>query len=116
MIAVVGNNKIAFAVKRNTTVACAKLSVAVALPADGADAGAVAHMEHLHSSVTVIKNGHIAFAVDRNAIGIVELPVTALAADGANMGAVGVPQHLHAMIAMFRHDDVTNLEGVGSEH
>ena len=46
-------------------------------------------------------------AVDQNAVGIVELPVSsALAADGSYVAAVAVPQHLHSMIQRVSYDDV----------
>ena len=46
-------------------------------------------------------------AVDQNAVGTVELPVsTAFAADGSYVAAVAVPQHLHSMIERVSYDDV----------
>ena len=46
-------------------------------------------------------------AVDQNAVGKVELPVsTTLAADGSYVAAVAVPQHLHSMIIRVSYDDV----------
>ena len=46
-------------------------------------------------------------AVDQNAIGMAELPVsTALAADGSHVAAVAVAQHLHSMITPVGYNDV----------
>ena len=73
MVAKVGNNKVAFAVKRNTAIACSELPVAAALAADGADVGAVAQPKHLHTSVAEVKYSNVALAVDGDAGGIVEL-------------------------------------------
>ena len=67
MIATVGNNKVAFAVKRNTAIASAELPVAAALAADGAHVGAVAQPMHLHTSVAAVKNSNVALAVDGDA-------------------------------------------------
>ena len=67
MVAFVGNNKVAFTVKRDTTTAFSELSVAPAFSADGAHVGAVAQSKHLHTSVAVVKNSNVALAVDSNA-------------------------------------------------
>ena len=75
MVVTVGNNKVAFAVKRNTAKAFSELPVAAALAADGADVGAVAEPMHLHTSVTAVKNSNVALAVDGDAPGRVELCV-----------------------------------------
>jgi hypothetical protein len=46
-------------------------------------------------------------AVDQNAIGKIELPISsAFAADGSHLAAVAVAQHLHSMIAAVSYDDV----------
>jgi hypothetical protein len=46
-------------------------------------------------------------AVDQNAVGPVELPVsTAFAADGSYVAAVAVAQHLHPIIQRVSYDDV----------
>ena len=46
-------------------------------------------------------------AVDLNAIGDVELPIsTALSADDSYVAAVAVAQHLHSMITQVSYDDV----------
>ena len=75
VVAVVGNNKVALAVKRNTAIACSELPVAAALAADGADVGAVAQPMHLHTGVTVVKNSNVALAVNGDAFTIGELSV-----------------------------------------
>ena len=86
MIATVGNNKVALAVKRNTAMASSELPVAAALAADCADVGAVAQPKHLHTIVVAVKNSNVALAVDGDAFSSVEFSVAiALAADGANM-------------------------------
>jgi hypothetical protein len=47
------------------------------------------------------------FAVDQNAIGTIELPISsAFAADGSHVAAVAVAQHLHSMIVTVSYDDV----------
>ena len=82
MVVTVGNNKVTFAVKRNTAkassvciIASAELPVAAALAADGADVGAVAQPMHLHTSVATVKYSNVALAVDGDAPGTVELSV-----------------------------------------
>ena len=73
----VGNNKVAFAVKRHTAIAIAQaeLPVAAALAADGADVSAVAQPMHLHTSVATVKYSNVALAVDGDAAGTGELSV-----------------------------------------
>ena len=75
MVAKVGNNKVAFAVKRNSTIAFSELPVAATPAADGADVGAVAQPMHLHTSVARVKYSNVAFAVNGDAPGFSELPV-----------------------------------------
>ena len=75
MVAKVGNNKVAFAVERNTTTASSELPVATPPAADGADVGAVAQPMHLHTSVATVKYSNVALAVDSDAPGTVELSV-----------------------------------------
>ena len=75
MVAPVGNNKVALAVKRDAAKACFELPVAPAFAADGAHVGAVAQSKHLHTSVAMVKNGNVALAVDSNPVGLDELPV-----------------------------------------
>ncbi len=76
MVARVGYNKVAFAVKRNTAMARAysELPVAAALAADGADVGAVAQPKHLHTSVAAVYS-NVALAVDGDAGRIDDLSV-----------------------------------------
>ena len=75
MVAKVGNNKVAFAVKRNTAQASSELPVAAAPAADGADVGAVAQPMHLHTGVAAVKNSKVALAVDGDAVCRVKLSV-----------------------------------------
>jgi len=75
IIGIVGNNKVAFAVKRNTANDSCKLPVAAAPAADGADVGAVAQPMHLHTSVAAVTYSNVALAVDGDAPGIAESPV-----------------------------------------
>ena len=104
MVGRVGNNKVAFAGKRNT----AATQTAAANAADGADVGAVAQPMHLHTSVAGVKYSNVALAVDGDAGRTNELSVAcSTAADGANMGAVAVAQHLHAMVVSFNNNNVT---------
>ena len=72
---IVGNNKVAFAVKRNTAKASCELPVAAAPAADGADVGAVAQPMHLHTRVPVVKYSNVALAVDGDAVSTGELSV-----------------------------------------
>ena len=69
IVTMVGNNKVAFTVKSDTTTASSELSVAAASAADGAHEGAVAHSKHLHASVAVVKNSDVALAVHSDAGG-----------------------------------------------
>ena len=76
MVATVGNNKVAFAVKRNTTiVASSELPVAAAHAADGADVGTVAQPMHLHTSVLTVMYSNVALAVNGDALGRTEFSV-----------------------------------------
>ncbi len=75
IVMTVGNNKVAFAVKRHTTIASSELPVAAALAADGADVGAVAQPKHLHTSVAAVKNSNVALAIDGDASDIAELSI-----------------------------------------
>ena len=68
---------------------------------------AVVHTQHLNTVVAEVKHEHVPAAIDRNAAGTVELPVsTALAADGSYVAAVAIAQHLHSMIIRVSYDDV----------
>jgi hypothetical protein len=61
----------------------------------------------LNTAVADVKHEHVPAAINRNAAGILELPVsTAFAADGSYVAAVAVAQHLHAMIPRVSYDDV----------
>ncbi len=78
MVERVGNNKVAFAVKRNTTIATiasSELPIAAAAAADGADIGAVAQLMHLHTTVATVKYSNVSLAVNRDAGGREELSV-----------------------------------------
>ena len=49
--------------------------------------------------IAELANDDAPLAVDQNAVGRLELPVsTAFAADGSYVAAVAVAQHLHSMI------------------
>ena len=79
MVFTVGNNKVAFAVKRNTALACFELPVAVsaaAPAADGADVGSIALSMNLHTIVATVKYSNVALAVNGDARGRAELSVT----------------------------------------
>ena len=57
--------------------------------------------------IAELANDDAPLAVDQNADGRVELPVsTAYAADGSYVAAVAVAQHLHPMIPRVSYDDV----------
>ena len=57
--------------------------------------------------IAVLAHDDAPLAVDQNAPGLAELPVsTAFAADGSYVAAVAVPQHLHSMIIRVSYDDV----------
>ncbi len=75
MAGTVGNNKVAFAVKRNTTIASSELPVAAAPAADGADVGAVAQPKHLHTSIAAVKYSNVALAVDGDAVSTGDLSI-----------------------------------------
>ena len=66
IVATVGNNKVAFAVKRDAARAYSELPV-LCPAADGADVGAVAEPKHLHTSVAMVKDSNVALAVDGDA-------------------------------------------------
>ena len=57
--------------------------------------------------VEAVADDDAALAVDQNAVGTIELPISsALAADGSHVAAVAVAQHLHSMIKAVSYDDV----------
>ena len=75
MVVTVGNNKVAFAVKRHTAIVrrtvivwtSCELPVASAFAADAADVGAVAQPKHLHTRFVAVKYSNVALAVDGDA-------------------------------------------------
>ncbi len=75
MVALVGNNKVALAVKRDAAIASCELPVAAASAADGANVRAVAQSKHLHTSVAIVENSDVTLAVNSNAVGSGKLPV-----------------------------------------
>ena len=76
MVAIVGNNKVAFAVKRHTAIATCELPVASAPAGDGADVGAVAQPMHLHTSVVAVKPSNVSLPVDGESPGVVALSLS----------------------------------------
>jgi hypothetical protein len=57
--------------------------------------------------IEAIAHDDAPLAVDQNAVGIAELPIsTAFAADGSQVAAVAVAQHLHSMIMRVGYNDV----------
>ncbi len=57
--------------------------------------------------IVILAHDDAPLAVDQNAVGKVELPVsTASAADCSYVAAVAVAQHLHSMITHVSYDDV----------
>jgi hypothetical protein len=64
-------------------------------------------LQHLYAMIHELAHDDAPLAIDQNADGTAELPVsTALAADGPYVAAVAVPQHLHSMISAVNYDDV----------
>ena len=64
-------------------------------------------LQHVYAIVAVLAHDDAPLAVDQNAVGNVELPVsTALAADGSYVAAVAVAQHLHSI--SVKHDDAAS--------
>ena len=64
-------------------------------------------LQHLYAIVEGVDHDDAPLAVDQNAVGKVELPVsTAFLADGSYVATVAVPQHLHSMIIRVGYDDV----------
>ena len=66
-------------------------------------------MQHLYAVVEVLAHDDAPLAVNCNAVGTVELPIsTTLAAPtkGSNVAAVAVSQNLHPMITELRYNDV----------
>jgi hypothetical protein len=76
MIATVGNNKVAFAVKRDIAKAAfCELPVAAALAADGADVGAVAQPKHFYTTGVAVKCSNVANVVDGDAANSAEFSI-----------------------------------------
>ena len=64
-------------------------------------------MQHLYAVVAAVAHDDAPLAVNCNAVGTVELPIsTTLAAKGSNVAAVAVSQNLHPMIIEFGYNDV----------
>ena len=64
-------------------------------------------LQQLYAVIVGVAHDDAPLAVDQNAIGIAELPVsTAFAADGSHVAAVAVAQHLHSMIKRVGYNDV----------
>ena len=64
-------------------------------------------LQQLYAVIIGVAHDDAPLAVDQNAIGMAELPVsTAKAADGSYVAAVAVAQHLHSMIPRVSYDDV----------
>ena len=84
MIADVSHYNIALRVQCNTTKA-ADLRWTAAFAAHAAHVSAVAHTKHLNTAVDdPVMHENVPAAIDRNAAGMDELPIsTAIAADGA---------------------------------
>ncbi len=67
----------------------------------------MASLQHLHAVIVAVAHDDAALAVDQNAAGTVELPIsTAKAANGSYVAAVAVAQHLHSIITAVGYDDV----------
>ena len=61
----------------------------------------------MNAVIVAVAYDNAPLAVDQNAVGIVELPIsTAIAADGSHVAAVAVAQHLHSMIKRVGYNDV----------
>jgi hypothetical protein len=81
MIAAVSHHNIALPVERDAAPITAKLPWTAAFAAYGAHVSAVVHTKHLNTAV--VTHEHVSAAIDNNARGTIELPVsTAFAADG----------------------------------
>ena len=64
-------------------------------------------LQHLYAVIAHVAHDDAPLAVDQNAVGILELPMsTASAANGSHVAAVAVAQHLHSMIVRVSYDDV----------
>ena len=65
-------------------------------------------MQHLYVVVVAVANDDAPLAVNCNAVGTVELPIstTLAATKGSNVAAVAVSQNLHPMITVVGYNDV----------
>ena len=64
-------------------------------------------LQHLYAMIEGVAHDDAPLAIDQNAVGILELPIsTASAADGSYVAAVAAAQHLHSMISAVNYDDV----------
>ena len=64
-------------------------------------------MQHLYAVVAAVAHDDAPLAVNCNAVGTVELPIsTTFAAKGSNVAAVAVSQNLHPMIIAVGYNDV----------
>ena len=65
-------------------------------------------MQHLYAVVVAVTHDDAPLAVNCNAPGIVELPIsiTFPATKGSNVAAVAVSQNLHPMIPVVGYNDV----------
>jgi hypothetical protein len=64
-------------------------------------------LQHLYAVIAPVAHDDAALAVDQNAVGTAELPIsTAFAADGAYVAAVAVAQRLHSIIITVGYNDV----------
>ena len=67
-----------------------------------------ASLQHLYAVVPAVAHDDAPLAVNCNAVGTVELPIstTLAAAKGSNVAAVTVSQNLHPMITVVGYNDV----------
>ncbi len=64
-------------------------------------------LQHLYAMIEQVADNDAPLAVNQNAIGTIELPISsAWAADGSHVAAVAVAQHLHSIITTVSYDDV----------
>ena len=76
-------------------------------------------MQHLYAGVAAVAHDDAPLAVNCNAVGTVELPIstTYAATKGSNVAAVAVSQNLHPMIIAVGYNDVAGTvkrEAAGS--
>ncbi len=64
-------------------------------------------LQHMYAMIEGVAHDDAPLAVDQNAVGKVELPVsTAFAADGSYVASVAVAQRLHSIIIRVSYNDV----------